>query len=108
MTDHADTVLQALHLLGPDPVDDDAELHEGQLHGYEALRLLVAERDNLQHRYEYARQTRAEAIGLWKDAKAKIAALEVACDFYSEDHDEDCGCVGCITYRAASPPILRS
>jgi hypothetical protein len=43
--DHAETILQALHLLGPDPVEDEAELHEGQLHGYEALRLLVAERD---------------------------------------------------------------
>jgi hypothetical protein len=68
--DHAETILQALHLLGPDPVDDDAELHEGQLHGYEALRLLVAERDLLAERCEMYRSAYRDC----RDSNIRLAA----------------------------------
>ena len=84
MIDHAETILQALHLLGPDPVDDDAELHEGQLHGYEALRLLVAERDEAQKLYEIFRERYESKYTEWdasrtnavKNAEIRVKAAE--------------------------------
>ncbi len=84
MNDHAETILQALHLLGPDPVDDAAELHEGQLNGYEALRLLVAERDEAQKLYEIFRERYESKYTEWdasktnavKDAEIRAKAAE--------------------------------
>lgn len=88
--DHAETVLQALHLLGPDEVDD-AAMHEGQLHGYEALRLLVAERDEARLDRDLNDGLRAGAEELLEAAEAALRA-ECRCRTCQGDGLYHCTC----------------